>query len=162
MVFLDVKFFFSKRQYLWRAPGPQLFMLFGFGAGGVSQAFTRISPSDPGRDCDIFSGKPSSFFLANMDIFQSWHGLLSFPNVLKVSVLIPKEKPQLRDMIKVDFVLPLSLLPFTLKNPEWFKNMPINMMKLYLILALSSRRKNSEGEVGWCWWNEVCEGVAEV
>ena len=93
VVFLDVKFFFSKRQYLWHAPGPQLFMLFGFGAWGVSQAFTRISPSDPGSDCDIFSGKPSSFFLANMDIFQSWHGLLSFPNVLKVSVLIPKEKP---------------------------------------------------------------------
>lgn len=50
-----------QRQNLWYVHGPQFFMLFGFGTWGVSQAFTRISKSDPGRDCDIFSGKSSSF-----------------------------------------------------------------------------------------------------
>lgn len=117
MVFLDRKFF-SKRQPPWPAHGPQLFMFFGSGARGVSQAFTRISKSDPGRDCDIFSGKASSFLLANMDIFQSWCSLFNVPNGLKVSVPIPEEKPKLRDMIKVDFVLPLCLLPFCLQKPR--------------------------------------------
>lgn len=118
VVSLDLKLVFSKRQSLRCAHGPQLFMLFGFGTWGVSQAFTRIRKSDPGRDCDIFSGKPSSFFLANVGIFPNWRGLFSFPNVLKVNVSIPKEKPLLRDMIKISFILPLSLLPFYLQKPR--------------------------------------------
>lgn len=53
-----------------------------------------------------------------MDIFQSWPRFSSIPNGFKVNVSIPEEKPLVRDMVKVNFILPLSLFPFCLQNTE--------------------------------------------
>ena len=59
-----------------------------------------------------FLANQDSFFLANTDVFQGWPKLFSSPNVLKVNVSLPEEKPLLRGMVKVDFILCFSLLPF--------------------------------------------------
>ena len=59
-----------------------------------------------------FLANQDSFFLANADIFQGWPQLFSSPNVLKVNVSLPEEKPSLRGMVKVDFILCFSILPF--------------------------------------------------
>ena len=61
---------------------------------------------------DMLFENQDSFFLANADVFQGWPQLFSSPNVLKVNVSLPEEKPLLRGMVKVDFILCFSLLPF--------------------------------------------------
>lgn len=57
-------------------------------------------------------------FLANADVFQGWPQLFSSPNVLKVNVSLPEEKPLLRGMVVLILFCVLVYCPFSFQNPE--------------------------------------------
>ena len=73
---------------------PEMFHKHLQGLANVTQGEIAIS----------FLANQDSFFLANADVFQGWPQPLSSPNVLKVNVSLPEEKPLLRGMVKVDFI----------------------------------------------------------
>lgn len=133
-----------------------------FGARGISQAFTRVSKSDAGRDCDIFSGQPGSVLLPTWTFAKVGPVSSAFLTYSRSACLSLRRNHGSEAWAKSILFCPFVYCPFTLNTPphthtqDKLKSMLAHMMRVYSIntLSLEGRIRGVGWEVlaGWGVW----------
>lgn len=109
---------------------------------GVSQSFIGVSKSDQGRKCNIFSGKPSSSFLAIVDIFQGWPRYFPFSWCALGRGYCSREETTPESHGHDCFYFAPCLLPFSLQIARKNLKYVLTIRNLFSAFALSFVRKN--------------------